>query len=85
MDKTPWKTVQSIRINPDFGCQANTRFSPSNFTCEPNSQSLISKINELDKDYDVYRNTALKLGEKYKKKFNKKSIAENIINIFNLR
>ena len=60
-------------------------FSPSNFTCEPNSQSLISKINELDKDYDVYRNTALKLGEKYKKKFNKKSIAENIINIFNLR
>ena len=58
-------------------------FSPSEFICEPNAQSIIKKINELDKEYDNKRKIALKIGEKYKIQFDKKNIAKNIINIFN--
>ena len=60
-------------------------FSPLNFICEPNAQSIINKIEELDKDYEAKRKIALKLGKKYKIQFDKKTIAKNIINIFNLR
>ena len=58
-------------------------FSPSEFICEPNAQSIIKKINELDKEYDNKRKIALKIGEKYKIQFDKKNIVKNIINIFN--
>ena len=60
-------------------------FSPKNFICEPNAQSIINKIEELDKDYEAKRKIALKLGKKYKIQFDKKTTAKNIINIFNLR
>ena len=58
-------------------------FSPSEFICEPNAQSIVNKIEELDKEYETKREMALKLGEKYKIQFNKKTIAKNIIDIFN--
>tara|TARA_Y100000590_G_C15600620_1_gene969885 strand:+ start:125 stop:1003 length:879 start_codon:yes stop_codon:yes gene_type:complete len=58
-------------------------FSPPEFICEPNAQSMIQKINELDKEYDNKRKIALKMGEKYKIQFDKKNIVKNIINIFN--
>ena len=58
-------------------------FSPSEFICEPNAQSIIKKIKELDKEYDNKRKIALKIGEKYKIQFDKKNIVKNIINIFN--
>ena len=60
-------------------------FSPSEFICEPNAQSLVNKIEELDKEYENKRKIALKMGEKYKIQFDKKNIARNIINIFDSR
>lgn len=60
-------------------------FSPLDFICEPNAKSLINKISELDKNYEQKRELALKKGEKYKIKFDKKNVAQNIINIFNSR
>jgi glycosyltransferase involved in cell wall biosynthesis len=60
-------------------------FSPSDFICEPNSRSLINKIEELEKDYITKRKISLEYGNKYKTKFNKKNIAKNIIKIFNLK
>jgi len=60
-------------------------FSPADFICEPNVQSIINKIEELDKNYESKRKIALEYGKKYKIKFDKKSIATNIMNVFNLR
>ena len=60
-------------------------FSPSEFICEPNAQSLVNKIEELDKEYESKRKIALKIGEKYKIQFDKKNIVKNIVNIFNSR
>ena len=60
-------------------------FSPPDFICDPNAQSIINKIEELDKEYEVKRKIALEFGKKYKTQFNKKNIAINIVNIFNSR
>ena len=60
-------------------------FSPSEFICEPNTQSIINKIEELDKKYESKRKIALKIGEKYKTQFDKTNIVKNIINIFKSR
>ena len=58
-------------------------FAPKDFICEPNLQSIVDKISELNKDYKNKRDLALDYGKKYKLQFNKKKIAENIIDIFN--
>ena len=58
-------------------------FSPVDFICKPNSQSIVNKISELDKEYKIKRELALKFGKKYKIQFDKISIAKNILNIFN--
>ena len=60
-------------------------FSPTDFICNPDPQSLINKIEEIDKEYENKRKIALRMGEKYKIQFDKKSIAGNIIRIFNSR
>ena len=60
-------------------------FSPENFICEPNPESIVNKIEELEKNYEEKRKVALKFGSKYKIQFDKKNIAKNIINIFNAR
>ena len=60
-------------------------FSPPEFICEPNAQSIVNKIEGLDKEYENKRKIALKMGEKYKIQFDKKNIAKNIIKIFNSR
>ena len=60
-------------------------FSPSEFICEPNAQSLVNKIEELDKEYENKRKIALEMGRKYKIQFNKKNIVKNIIKICNSR
>ena len=60
-------------------------FSPENFICEPNPESIVNKIEELEKNYEEKRKIALKFGSKYKIQFDKKNIAKNIINIFNTR
>ena len=58
-------------------------FSPLNFICKPNTESILKKIEELEKKYTDNKMLALKFGKKYKLQFDKKSIAKNIINIFN--
>ena len=60
-------------------------FLPQDFICEPNAQSIVSKIEELDKDYDEKKKLALGYGKKYKIQFNKINITNNILNIFNSR
>ena len=60
-------------------------FSPPDFICKPDAQSIVNKIEELNKDYDYKRELALKFGEKYKIQFDKRTIAKNIIEIFNSR
>ena len=57
-------------------------FSPPDFVCEPEAQSIVNKIEELEKNYTEKRKIALEFGEKYKIQFNKKTIAKNIIDIF---
>ena len=56
-------------------------FLPPDFICEPKPQSILEHIERLDNEYSVKRKLAFKLGKKYKEKFNKSSIAENILNI----
>ena len=58
-------------------------FSPEDFICKPDVQSVVNKITELDKEYNVKRDLALKFGKKYKMQFDKKNIAKNIIDVFN--
>ena len=59
-------------------------FSPPDFICDPYPQSIVNKIEELNKEYEAKRKIALEFGKKYKIQFDKKNIAKNIINIFNL-
>ena len=56
-------------------------FLPPDFICEPNSQSIVKKIEDLNKDYENKRNLALQYGNKYKDLFNKINIAKNILSI----
>ena len=58
-------------------------FSPIDFICEPSPEAIIKKINDLNNEYENKRKLAMEFGEKYKIQFNKKSIAKNIINLFN--
>ena len=60
-------------------------FSPVDFICKPDAQSIVNKLAELNKEYRVKRELALKFGKKYKIQFDKKNIAQNIINLFNDR
>ena len=57
-------------------------FSPLDFICEPNAEAIVKKVNELNKNYEKKRKLALEYGEKYKKQFDKKTIAQNIIDVF---
>ena len=56
-------------------------FLPPDFICEPEPQSILEHIEMLDKEYSVKRKLAFKFGKKYKEKFDKSSIAKNILNI----
>ncbi len=56
-------------------------FIPLDFICDPNVQSIVSKIEENNNDYEKKRELSLKFGKKYKEKFNKINIAKNILNL----
>ena len=56
-------------------------FSKKDFICEPDADSIVNKINDLNKNYSIKREMALELGKEYEKKFDKISIARNILNI----
>ena len=57
-------------------------FSPKDFICDPSPDSIKNKIEEINKDYQKYKDLALHYGKKYKIQFNKKTILNNLINIF---
>ncbi len=57
-------------------------FAPNEFFCEPDPKSLKNKIEEVEKEYNNYREKSLEYGRKYKIQFNKKTIANNIIEIY---
>ena len=56
-------------------------FSIQDFICEPDAKSIVDKINYLNKNYLTKREMALELGKKYEKKFDKITIAKNILSI----
>jgi|TARA_B110000438_G_scaffold188036_1_gene179692 glycosyltransferase involved in cell wall biosynthesis len=60
-------------------------FSSQDFICDPDSQSIVNKIQELDKNYEKKRQISLQIGKKYKIQFDKKNIAHNIIKTFYLK
>ena len=57
-------------------------FSPLDFICEPNPQSIVEKINMLNEDYKSKRELAVQYGQKYKVQFDKINIAKNILKVF---
>ena len=56
-------------------------FPPLDFMCEPDSDSMLKHIENLDSNYKIRQEMAIKLGKKYKEKFNKIRIAKNILSI----
>ena len=61
--------------------EAAKEFLPTDFICEPDSQAIVNKITEINKQYESKRELAFKFGRKYKDKFNKIGIAKNILKI----
>ena len=58
-------------------------FAPKEFICEPNANSLIKKIDEINQDYEKFRSLSLSYGKEYEFKFNKVTIAKNIVDLYN--
>ena len=56
-------------------------FLPLEFICKPDPVSIVNYIEKINKDYEKNRESALKLGKKYKEQFNKINIAKNILGI----
>lgn len=58
-------------------------FCPKEFICQPNPESFIQKMIEINKNYLYYQNICLEYGKKYKEIMNKETIAKNIISLYN--
>ena len=56
-------------------------FLPPDFICAPNPESILECIKKLEQEYEIKRKLALKFGTEYKEKFNKTTVAKNILNI----
>ena len=56
-------------------------FLPPDFICKPNPLAIVNKIEELNKEYRTKRELAFEFGKKYRDKFNKVSIAKNILSV----
>jgi len=56
-------------------------FLPSKFICDPNVESIVNHIEEMNDNYEKYKVLALELGKKYKEQFNKINIAKNILEL----
>ena len=56
-------------------------FLPRDFICAPDPKSILEHIKKLENEYANKRNLAFEFGKRYKEKFNKSSIAKNILNI----
>jgi glycosyltransferase involved in cell wall biosynthesis len=58
-------------------------FSPKEFICNPNPQSILDKMMEIHKDYEYFQKIALEYGKKYSEMMNKNQVAKNIISLYN--
>jgi len=56
-------------------------FLPQDFICDSNPGSILECIKKLEQEYEIKRKLAFKFGTEYKEKFNKTTIAKNILNI----
>ena len=56
-------------------------FLPQEFICEPSAKSIVEYINKINENYEEYRESALKLGKKYKEQFDKVNVAKNILDV----
>ncbi len=56
-------------------------FSPPEFICEPNSNSLMNKLIELNNNYSHFQQISIQYGKKYSSLMNKNQIAKNIISL----
>jgi len=56
-------------------------FLPQEFMCEANPESIVQYIDKMNKNYEEYRESALKLGKKYKEQFDKINVAKNILSL----
>ena len=61
--------------------EAAKEFLPRDFICAPDPKSILEHIKKLENEYANKRNLAFEFGKRYKEKFNKSSIAKNILNI----
>ena len=61
--------------------EAAKEFLPRDFICAPDPKSILEHIKKLENEYANKRNLVFELGKRYKEKFNKSSIAKNILNI----
>ena len=61
--------------------EAAKGFLPRDFICAPDPKSILEHIKKLENEYANKRNLAFEFGKRYKEKFNKSSIAKNILNI----
>jgi glycosyltransferase involved in cell wall biosynthesis len=56
-------------------------FSPQEFICNPDPDSFINKLIELNNNYSNYQQIAIEYGKKYSLSMNKNQIAKNIISL----
>jgi glycosyltransferase involved in cell wall biosynthesis len=56
-------------------------FSPQEFICNPDSDSFINKLIELNNNYSHYQQIAIEYGKKYLSLMNKNQVAKNIIDL----
>ena len=61
--------------------QTAIEFSPPEFICDPDPNSFINKLIELNNNYSYFQQIALEYGKKYSLIMNKNQIAKNIINL----
>lgn len=56
-------------------------FFPEYLLCDPNIDSITNKLLEIEQSTDFYRKICLDLANDYMVRFNKKTIAQNILNL----
>lgn len=53
------------------------------FAAEPNPQALAKKMKEIDKNFNKYLQKVESLGEEFRQKFSAKTVAQNILDLYN--
>ena len=65
-------------------CEAAKEFLPECMICNPDPDSIRSKILEIKENYDYYRQVAFEKGIIYKEQFSAESVCKRIIDIYNI-